>query len=145
VQQRAGNSAGPLLNGQRGLHVLRPERDGDLGVLGDLYNLGQLNGQPGGLLQVGDRQNSHSGSGDQDLALVHAGALDSNGYDTRLGCAAVCLRSGPPELRRNVEIDLRRHRRESVVKLASTFYDVLTYVASSTYVSIVKRRCSSLR
>ena len=47
------------------------ELDVDFHLLGDLDDLGQLDGQPSGLLQIGHGQNLHPRGSDQNLGLVN--------------------------------------------------------------------------
>ena len=81
----------PRLDGHLGLHVLGAEGDGELGVFGDLDDLGQLAGQSGGFLQVWHGQDPHSGRGNQDLTFIDAGALDSNEEMTKSRCLVSCV------------------------------------------------------
>ena len=55
--------------------VRHAEVDKDMCVPCDLHDLGELNGQPRSLVQVRHGQDLEAAGGDQQLGLVHTGAL----------------------------------------------------------------------
>ena len=55
--------------------VRHAEVDEDVGVPGDLHDLGELDGEPRRLVQVRDGEDLEAAGGDQQLGLVHTRAL----------------------------------------------------------------------